>query len=522
MKTIRRYALIALTAIVLPLSDAICRDVAGGQECVEIAVTLHNEANPGRDLWDGWGTSLCWWANRIGYNDRLTEQAASLFFDKTAGLGLNIMRYNIGGGDAPSHHHITRTDSDIPGWQKYDAATGTCTYDYDADARQLAVLKAADKAAGDEAIVEVFSNSPPYFMTVSGCSSGNFRASVNNLKPDRYTDFAQYLAHVTDHIVNTLNIKVTSVSPMNEPNTDYWSAFSAKQEGCHFDAGNPQNTIVTETRKALDGYGLQDVIVAMSDETNPGKQIEEIQKLSPEARQAVGRINAHTYGTNGIVSLGQLTHQENLSLWMSEVDGNGTSGSNAGEMASGLWLADKIISDIEALKPSAWVLWQVIDTHVSKDGFKGRRDNGPLNRNRGFWGLAWADHDDSTIQLTQKYYAFGQFTRYIRPGARIILCPLQPETGLRSIAAVNSDGSMAVVVVNLSGDDKDVCIDLSDMMTTTRCKAAVVRTSGDIAMGEHWNDAGTVRARHGRIQISSAANSISTIVVSKGQFRAAD
>lgn len=48
---------------------------------------------------EGWGTSFCWWPNRIGYLDELSEQAAKLFFDPKEGLGLNIIRYNIGGGE---------------------------------------------------------------------------------------------------------------------------------------------------------------------------------------------------------------------------------------------------------------------------------------------------------------------------------------------------------------------------------------------------------------------------------------
>ena len=62
-------------------------------------------------VFEGWGTSLCWWANRIGYSDKLTDAAVDAFFDQTKGLKLNIVRYNIGGGDDPSHHHITRSDS---------------------------------------------------------------------------------------------------------------------------------------------------------------------------------------------------------------------------------------------------------------------------------------------------------------------------------------------------------------------------------------------------------------------------
>ena len=43
-----------------------------------------------------------------------------------------------------------------------------------------------------------------------------------------------------------------------------------------------------------------------------------------------------------------------------------------------------------------------------------------VNVNRGFWGVAVGDHDKNEIILTQKYYAFGQFSKYIRPGYTII------------------------------------------------------------------------------------------------------
>lgn len=45
----------------------------------------------------GWGTALCWWANRLGYSEKLTNAAAEAFFSDE-GLGLDIARYNLGGG----------------------------------------------------------------------------------------------------------------------------------------------------------------------------------------------------------------------------------------------------------------------------------------------------------------------------------------------------------------------------------------------------------------------------------------
>lgn len=460
--------------------------------------------------WQGWGTSLCWWANRIGYDKTLVKLAAETFFDPKDGLGLNIMRYNIGGGDDPTHNHITRTDSDVPGWQTYDALTGIATWQYDADARQLAVMKAAYKAAGKDVILEMFSNSPPYFMTNSGCSTGSFNSVDNNLRDDCYKQFAHYMVGVADYVQKRMGLKVTSLSPMNEPNTNYWPAMNYKQEGCHFDAGGPQSRIIEETALELKRMHIDNIMVVGSDETNPGKQVEEWEKYSQGARDVLGRINVHTYGTNSIREMGQLAKRENINLWMSEVDGNGTLG--RGEMAAGLWLADKIISDIAALEPSAWVLWQVIDTHVSKEGYKGRADKGPLNREGGYWGTAWADHDAHTIELTQKYYALGQFSRYIRPGSTIILCNPERGSQIRAIASV-LNRKVTVVVVNTSADEKWVSIDLNPMNPKDGAKCSAYRTSGSIADGEHWSPVTVPALTDNRIETAVPSYSITTFVV---------
>lgn len=478
-----------------------------------VKVEKKNLITTNNGYWEGWGTSLCWWANRIGYNPTLTKESARLFFNKKEGLGLNIMRYNIGGGDDPTHNHITRTDSDVPGWQYYNAETGEYEYDYNADFRQLNVLKAASRAAGQEAYIEVFSNSPPYFMTVSGCSTGNFKAEEDNIRADAYDDFAEYLAHVTHYMMKKLKLDVKSISPMNEPNTNYWPAFNYKQEGCHIDAGESQSKLLVETKKALTRYGIDNIILTASDETNPGKQIEEIKLMTPQARAAINRISAHTYGVNGIRELGQLAKEENINLWMSEVDGNGTAGTNAGEMSAALWLANKIINDITAMEPSAWVLWQVIDTHVSEEGYKGRVDKGPLQTMGGYWGTAYANHDTEEIVLTQKYYAFGHFSKYIRPGSSLIICNNGLNRGCNAIAAIDNKGKqITVVCTNTTANNQNMDIDLSDFHRG-KSKVTHIRTSGSMSDGEQWNVVSSnVLCENSKLNIELLPNSISTYI----------
>ena len=457
-------------------------------ECsMNIVISPLNTSKTNGGKFQGWGTSLCWWANRLGYSDVLAQQSAELFFGKD-GLRLNIMRYNIGGGDDPAHSHITRTDSAVPGWLVYDQETDSYTYDYDADRRQLNVLKRAAEAAGEDAYVEVFSNSPPYFMTESGCSSGNTDPNKDNLKPEYRTEFAEYLAHAAKYINDEMGIKVNSVSPMNEPNTDFWWANNWKQEGCHFDAGKSQSDIILETAKAFAVCGLEDVEIVGSDETSPQKQITAYNSYTDEARAVIGRISTHTYDTAGISELGALAKSEGFNLWMSEVDGGGTAGEDAGEMGSALWFGEKIIFDINSLSPSAWVMWQIIDNHISAEGMNGNADKGMVDISGGFWGAAVADHDNEKIILTQKYYGLGQFTRYIRPGDTIIHC------GEDSLASYNSDtDELAVVVLNKSADNKMCDFDLSQMKSVGKTVRAI-RTSGGTENGEKWAELDNITA----------------------------
>ncbi len=471
-----------------------------------ITVSPLNMGTNNGGVFEGWGTSLCWWANRVGYSDSLSQQAADLFFGDE-GLRLNIMRYNIGGGDDPTHTHITRTDSDVPGWLVKDESANEYVYDYDADAGQLNVLKRCVEAAGDDAIVEVFSNSPPYFMTVSGCSSGGFDPNRNNLKDDCYEEFADYLVHVTDYIQKDLGIKVASISPMNEPNTNFWGANSYKQEGCHFDAGEAQSKIIEAVDDKLMEYGITNVIVAASDETSTAKQIDDYYAYSDAARKILGRINTHTYDSTRIAEMGQLARDEDFVLWMSEVDGNGYAGSNPGEMGAGLWLSTKIVSDINALMPSAWVLWQVIDKHVCEEGYKGRQDSGMIDVNQGFWGTAVADHDNDDIILTQKYYAFGQFSRYIRPGYTLINC------GNDALAAYDKEsGTLVVVAVNTSAQNKNANIDLKQFKSIGTT-VNVVRTSGSMEDGEHWAELKDIYTYESGFVAELKANSVTTYII---------
>ena len=205
--------------------------------------------------------------------------------------------------------------------------------------------------------------------------------------------------------------------------------------------------------------------------------------------------------------LGALMKAEKRNLWMSETDWSHTAGKNAGDMGGGLWLAKKIISDINGLSPSAWVLWQVIDCHISKDGYMGNKDSGMPNIKGGFWGLAVADHDKEEIILSNKYYAMGQFSRYIRPADTIIHCDNN------TLASYNKNTNKIVIVaVNDTSKIKKRTFTLDGFKETGKI-AKIIRTSGSLEDGEKWANVGTVDVINSELNIELKSKSITTFII---------
>lgn len=474
----------------------------------KVIISPDNSMKTNNGIFEGWGTSLCWWANRVGFSEKLVKAGAKLFFSED-GLGLNIMRYNIGGGDDPAHNHINRTDSEMPGWWKYDDTKKDFVFNSDTDKNQLNVLEASYKAAGKSAYVEAFSNSPPYYMTVSGCTSGNEPAAKDNLKKECIAPFAEYLAAVCRHITDNMNIRIRSLAPMNEPFSNYWRKLSQKQEGCFVSPGEMQSALIIAASDALKNKKLDDIIVTASDETNTVLQYISMKMLSDEALRRTGRISTHTY-MKADKLIGELARETGKNIWLSETDWSGVSGENIGEMGPALWLGKKIIEDINTISPSAWIIWQITAAYISrKPDNKGRYDMQSIpDLTRGFWGTAFADIDNEEYILTKKYFAFGQFSRYIRPGMTIIHTDNND-----CLAAVDkSNGRLVIVAINADNKNKTVTF-VTEGLIAKEKKLTAIRTSGSMAMGEQWKEVYSAPVKNSTFTAELKKLSITTFIL---------
>ncbi|MFT4076915.1 MAG: glycoside hydrolase [Asticcacaulis sp.] len=394
---------------------------------------------PGKPF-EGWGTALAWFANVTGkLPPAQREHLADLLYGAD-GLGWNIARYNIGGGNAPEATPYLRLGADIQGfWRRPPGVTGTdwwapddpAQWNWSADAGQRWWLDAVrTRVPQKDQIFEAFSNSPPYFMTVSGLVSGNDSGLDDNLRPGYEDRFADYLVRVTLELERRHHIHFRTLSPVNEPNTSYWYAANT-QEGAHWSPAT-QSLVLKAVHKALVGQGADTEISAM-DETNALTFVQDWAGLDEAARDVIGQLNAHSYDTTGKTAVRDIARATGKRLWMSEVDLTPPGvRQDFGDMRPAITLGEQIVSDINRLQPQAWVLWQAVERETMEAG-KGS--------NWGLIKLDFANTADPAINVTVKYAAMANFSRYIRPGARFL-----PVDDTDTVVAVRPDGNSFVVV----------------------------------------------------------------------------
>ena len=282
--------------------------------------TLSYMVNPliVRQHFDGWGVSLCWWAGQCGnWSDQKIDEIVSWMVSPT-GLNYSHFRYNIGGGDDPENrncdlHHMGRGKGLRAEMEGFKDSTND-VYHWDRDAAQRKILLKIKEKRPD-AVFEAFSNSCPYYMTYSGCCSGNADGGKDNLKPEYYEEFAHYLVDVCKHYKDEYGIEFKTLEPFNESVTNFWYA-NGPQEGCHFDYES-QIKFIKVLSPILAESGLNTIISA-ADETNVGLAVEGVKRyISAGVDKLVGQWNTHTYSGNNVdrARFCQLAHQTGKPYW---------------------------------------------------------------------------------------------------------------------------------------------------------------------------------------------------------------
>ncbi|MFD3466661.1 RICIN domain-containing protein [Streptomyces sp. NPDC058682] len=493
----------SLAAVAALLVGGAASPPAAADSVRSAAVPVRLDPSYQQAPFEGWGTALSWFANVTGgWPEAQRNRLADALYS-AEGLGFTIARYNIGGGDSAETSPYMRAGAAVPGYWSRTGPEAPDGWDPDnaehwdpyADGNQRWWLKAA-KARGADTF-EAFSNSPPYFMTHSGLVSGAVDPMHDNLRPDQYEPFAAYLAGALQRVQNSTGVTFASVSPVNEPGTAYWRA-GGRQEGSHW-ARDSQARMITALRAELDRSGLRTPVAAM-DETDPDMFRANWDSYGSTVRSAVGRLNAHTYGTNGRGGARDIAKGAHKSLWMSEVDLGGTVPQSFTDMSPALDLAERITDDLTQLEPRAWVLWQAVEDYENMT---------PAHENSN-WGLIQTDFTPADaarepLRKNKKYWAMAQYSRFVRPGSRVIRT-----NDDHTLAAIRPGGQGAVVVhTNPTGSARTIALDLTGFRNVTA--APVQRHTTDATRNVHREADVAVTGRS--LTVTIAPRSVTTLVV---------
>ncbi|XZE56240.1 glycoside hydrolase [Planctomycetaceae bacterium SH139] len=431
---------------------------------------------------DNFGASDAWsinptitrWSNQG--NEAAIERLADYLFSTERGIGLSAWRFNIGAGSAEQG-----TASRIPDPLRRAELlmpTAGAAIDPTKQWGQIRFLQAAHQRGVADLVA--FVNSPPAWATKNGLTHPGDGSGVgsSNLKPESRNDFAEFLVAVIEYLRGPrVGVPVNYISPLNEPT---WDWQGQTQEGSPYN-NQDIKTVYRQLQAALrrakladhvhvDGTEAVEYTAALGDpymdrfnETiyKGGMNDRALglyrnyidQFLSdPEMQEILhNKISLHGYFSDAwkdrLGALRDLTWENiqaaspGAKVWMSEFcilgdAGNARSftgnGFDVDDMDLALHVATVIHRDLVRLNASAWHWWLALTPYDYKDGLI--KINPTL--------------DPDSIQPSKLFWAFGNFSRFIRPGYhRLHTADADDLEGLMASAYKSPDGKRLVVVM---------------------------------------------------------------------------
>jgi O-glycosyl hydrolase len=394
---------------------------------------------------EGWGGSLSWWANMLGtFSDARIKLICDWITDPVNGLNMNLFRFNIGGGDNPTHHHMRTDGGAMPGYK----SSATAAYNWKQDSCQRKVLKQLiasriAKAGVNDLKLVAYSNSPPWWMTTSECTSGNTSGTTCNLRYDQYEAFADYLTDVVKYYHDDLGITFRSIEPFNEPFSNWWIANTKNgQEGCYYSNAN-QQTLIRQINSKLIIKGMNSWcnIVAMdANSIDEGLTGLTNYKNAGDILPMIGRLDVHSYAGTKRQELASLAASCSLPIWQTESGPYGISGSTDQQILN---IAQRIITDLREMKCTAWL-----------DGQLATKDLTPQ------WGMIQSDFTSvsSAFSKSPAFYIRSQYSKYLKKDYTLL-----SNSSDAAVSALSPDGKQVVVVIcNTDTATNNFYVDLSE------------------------------------------------------------
>ncbi|MEV4534347.1 glycoside hydrolase [Asanoa sp. NPDC049518] len=410
-----------------------------------------------RQTIDGFGGSFAFHKagaiRRLG--EPLTSQVLDMIFDDREGIGLDIVRVMVGDGGTwgdPLYDGPTQTIEpepgvfvwDQPGWEQAKAA-------FDTD--QIWLMRQA-KARGVTTFLASVWSPPAWMKQNNSVVSSGADGPPNKIRPDMLQAYADYLAEYVIGYEREFGIRITHVSPTNEP--DVTTGYSSSQ----WTAEELRVLVRDHLGPTFERRGVRAKIVL-----GEGVAFDERFALpaitDPAANEHVDVVAAHGYAglvdeaTRAAPDAFTNTHALGKTLWQTEYMNQGAPRDRLfvnNTISDGLRYAKLIGNLFDETRLNAYFWWWP----AANNGADGSDLIRLVNTGTPQSGNPT---ENGQYRIFKRYYTIGQYSRFLDPGDVMIGATKSPAPGV-TVTAYKGRRDFTVVVVNDNVADVTIDVDL--------------------------------------------------------------
>ncbi len=396
----------------------------------------------------------------IGFGGALTESSAWVLAQLPAAKRTEILRRYFdprdGIGYTLARTHINSCDFSLSMWA-LDETPG----DYDLHQFSLAPMKRwllpllhdATKASGGTLRLLASPWSPPSWM-----KSNNQMDEGGSLRSSYAPAWAQYYVKFVQAMRDEEHLPIWALTVQNEP--------EAKQvwESCLYTPEQERDFIRDHLGPALQRAGLSGVRLYAWDHNRDRMAARVAAVLAdPGSAKFLAGVAVHWYVSDDFAASSRV-HEAYPDKQIIFTEGCFEGGQSLGAWQHGEGYARQMIGDFHN-----WVA-NFLDWNIVLD-----QRGGPNHVGNFCDAPVIVDTNTGEVRYQSGFYYIGQFSRYIKPGARRIASTDGP-AALQSIAFANPDGSLVTIVLNATNAPVPYIVEASGQAVAVTIPAHAIHT----------------------------------------------
>ena len=374
------------------------------------------------------------------------QEIMTAYFDPQKGIGYSLCRTHINSCDfSSSSYAYTETAND----------TLLADFSIEKDKKfRIPFIKEAMKTSGNQITFFASPWSPPAWM-----KSNNNMLRGGKLLPQYYQAWANYYVRFMKEYKNE-GIPFWGLTVQNEPMaTQTW-------ESCIYTAADERDFVKNFLGPALVKSEFSDTKLIIWDH-NRGVMYQRAQTVldDKEAAKYVWGTGFHWYVGDHFENVKRVKEAyPDKNLLFTEGCNYPFNIDSLNEWHWGENYGKSIVNDLNN-GANGWVDWNVL---LDETG-------GPNHVNNFCMAPIIGDTRNGQLHYMNAFYYLGHFSKFIRPGAKRIISSTNSDD-LLTTAFINTDGTIAVVILNLTSKDKDFQVWMNNKSVNTLSPANSIIT----------------------------------------------